>query len=143
MSNTDIVQASLDAWCRADWDTYSSLLTDDFLYDDPSQPLDKNAWLGFGRAMLTAFPDWSFNSSGLRENGDKVYNTSRISGTHTGVLSPGMGLPTVSATGKHVEAPPEEEVFTLRGGQISRLAITFSPDGDLAAVYAQLGVPLS
>jgi predicted ester cyclase len=141
MSNTDIVQAAMAAWCWADWTTLGSLLTDDFLFGT-EQPLDKQAFLGFGRATLTAFPDWSFNASNFREDGATVSYTAHVTGTHTGTLAPAPDLPTVPATGKHIDLPSEEHTHTLRGGQISRLILTVPPGGGFAAMYAQLGVPL-
>jgi predicted ester cyclase len=142
MSNTDTVKAGMAAWCSADWATLESLLTDDFLFGDPAQPLDKNGFLGFGRTMLTAFPDWSFNASGFRENGDSVYCTVHITGTHTGALSGIPDLPTVPATGKHIDLPAEEHAYTLRDGKLSRIVITAPPEGGFTAMFAQLGVPL-
>jgi ketosteroid isomerase-like protein len=139
MSNSDIVHAALDAWSRADWATYSAMLTDDFQFGDPSRPMDTNAFLGLGRALLTAFPDWTFHSSGMREEGDKAYNTSRITGTHTGTLAVIPGVAPVAATGKRIETSPSQEEFTLRDGKICRLVIT----GDaIADMYAQVGAPL-
>jgi predicted ester cyclase len=141
MSNTDIAQASLSAWCNSEWDTLSSMLTDDFQFGDPPDHLDKNGFLAFGRVMLTAFPDYATNESGFREEGDKVYCTEHITGTHTGTLAV-PDLPTVPPTGKRIDLPPDNLIWTIRGGQISHLAITFPPDGGMPALYAQLGVPL-
>jgi predicted ester cyclase len=142
MSNTDIVLAGMSAWSRADWDALSSMVTDDLKFGDSSDPADKNAFLALGRAMLTAFPDWAFNPSGIREEGDKVTLTARITGTHTGTLDPGQDIPTVPATGKRIDLPSEDHAYTLRGGQISQIVITAAPDGGFPAMYAQLGVPL-
>jgi predicted ester cyclase len=141
MSNTDIVHAGMAAWSKADWTTLSSLLTDDFVFGD-QEPLDKTTFLGFGHAMLTAFPDWAFNASGFREEGDQVFCSVHITGTHMGTLAPAPDFPTVPATGKQIDLPVEEETYTLRGGQISRLVATPPPEGGFTAMYAQLGAPL-
>lgn len=143
MSNTDIVKSGQAAWSSADTTTLSSLATDDFVLSGATpQPLDKNAFLGLNRALLTAFPDWSFNASEFREEGDNVYVTVQITGTHTGTLAAIPGAPAVPATGKHVSLPAEHQVYTVRGGQISGLNITSQPGGGVPGLYAQVGAPL-
>ncbi len=143
MSNTDVVKAGLAAWSGSDWAALSSLVTDDFVFSGATpQPVDKTAFLGLGHALLAAFPDWSFNASDFREEGDNVYLTVRITGTHSGTLAAIPGAPPVPATGKHVELPAEQHVYTVRGGQASRLAITIPPNGGVAGLYAQVGAPL-
>ena len=143
MSNTDLVKQGLDAWSNADWATLSTLITDDFTLTGPvPQPLDKNAFMGLGRALLTAFPDWSFNATDFREEGDKVYLTNAISGTHNGTLAAIPGVPPVPATGKHVAVAPEKAVYTVRGDKVSQISITPAPGGGVAALYAAVGAPL-
>ena len=143
MSNTDIVNQGFAAWCSGNWAALSALIADDFTLSGPvPQPVDKNAFLGLARAMLTAFPDWSFNASDFREEGDKVYLVNHITGTHTGSLAAIPGVPPVPATGKHVALPPEQAVYTMRGGQVSQLNITVAPGGGVPGLYTAVGAPL-
>jgi predicted ester cyclase len=143
MSNTDVVKAGHAAWSGSDWATMSSLLTDDFTLSGVTpQPLDKSAFLGLGHALLTAFPDWSFNASDYREEGDNVSLTTHVTGTHTGTLAAIPGAPSVPATGKQVALPAEQHVYTLRNGKLSSLKITTSPGGGVPSFYAQVGAPL-
>lgn len=141
MSNTEIVQAFIAAWCSADWDTVSALTTDDLTFGNDADFVDKSGLLAYGQDLLSAFPDLALNSRGFREEGDKVYVTSNITGTNTGTITRGPDLPPVPPTGKRIDLPPEEEVFIIRGTQISHLAITAAPDA-AAIMSAQLGVPL-
>ncbi|HLY32749.1 MAG TPA: hypothetical protein VKQ36_17125, partial [Ktedonobacterales bacterium] len=92
-------------------------------------------------ALLTAIPDWNLNAHDFREEGDKVYVTDGITGTHTGVLAAVPGVPPVPPTGKSIHLTPSAEVYTIRGNQVSRLEIT-SPAGGVVEIYAQVGAPL-
>jgi ketosteroid isomerase-like protein len=143
MSNTDIVKAGMAAWCSGDWATLSALAADDFtLIGVTPQPLDKNAFIGLGHALVSAFPDWNFNADNFSENGDQVSLKTRITGTHTGTLAAIPGVPPVPATGKHVETGQEIQTYTLRDGKISQLNIQIEPGGGVAGMYAQVGAPL-
>jgi predicted ester cyclase len=143
MSNTDIVKAGQAAWSGSDWATLNSLVADDFTLSGVTpQPLDKSTFIRLGHALLAAFPDWSFNASDYREEGDNVFLTTRITGTHTGVLAAIPGGPQVPATGKQVAIPAEQHVYTLRDGKLSSLKVTSPADGGIPALYAQVGAPL-
>ncbi len=147
MSHIDVIKTAMATWSRADWDTFSALLTDDFhmiAADDPTaSPVDKTTFLGWGQAVLIAFPNWAFNPQLFREEGDTVSVTVEITGTHTGTLAAIPDVPPVPATGKRIRLPAEDHVYTIRGGQVSRLAITFARGGGFEAMYAQIGAPLS
>jgi len=143
MSNTDVVKAGMAAWSGSDWATMSSLLTDDFtLTGVTPQPLDKSAFIGLGHALLAAFPDWSFNASDYREEGDNVSLTTRITGTHKGTLAAIPGAPSVPATGRSVALPAEQHAYTVRDGKVSALMIATTPGGGIPALYEQVGAPL-
>lgn len=144
MSNIDVVKAGQAAWSGSDWVTLNSLVTDDFTLNGVTpQPLDKNTFIGLGHALLAAFPDWSFNASDFREEGDTVTLTTHITGTHTGTLAAIPGAPPVPATGKQVAVPAEQHVYTMRDGKLYSLQVNSPPDGGIPALYAQVGAPLS
>lgn len=143
MSNIDLLQQGLDAFSRGDTATLSALLTDDYTFSGPTpQPLDKAAFLGLNRALISAIPDWTFTASDFREEGDKVYVNLVITGTHTGALAAIPGVPPVPATGKRVSVGPDQAIFTVRGGQISQQVVNVSPNSGVAGIYAQVGAPL-
>lgn len=143
MSNIDLVKQGLDAWCRGDTAALSALATDDFMLSGPTpQPLDKSAFLGLHRALISAIPDWAFNATDWREEGDKVYATFHITGTHTGTLAAIPGVPPVPATGKSIKLGADQAVYTIRGGQIGQQNITVAPDSGVAGIYTQVGAPL-
>lgn len=143
MSNTDLVKQGLAAWSSGDSAALGSMLTDDYTFSGPTpQPLDKSAFLGLHRALISAIPDWTFTASDFREEGDKVYVNMAISGTHTGTLAAIPGVPPVPATGKKVSVGPDPAVFTVRGNQICQQVVNVSPTSGVAGIYAQVGAPL-
>jgi predicted ester cyclase len=143
MSNIDTVKAGQAAWCAGDWDTLAALLTDDFVFSGPvPQPLNKAMFISLGKAILSAIPDWDFHARDFREEGDKVYATDAITGTHTGTLAAIPGVPPVPATGKSIKATEGQEIYTFRGNLVSQFEVQ-APGGGLAEIYAQVGAPLA
>jgi predicted ester cyclase len=143
MSNIDTVKAQQAAWRAGDWDTVAAMLTDDFVFSGPlPQPVNKEAFIGLGKAILAAIPDWDFHTRDFREEGDKVFATDAITGIHTGTLAVIPGVPPVAATGKRISLTESQEIYTFRGNLISRFEVQ-APGGGVAEVYAQVGAPLS
>jgi ketosteroid isomerase-like protein len=143
MSNIDIVQAVLRANEAGDTATLATLYTDDFLFSGPvPQPMDKTTFLHFIRTLHTAIPDFTFHPRDWREEGDRVYATADITGTHTGTLAVIPDVPPVPATGKAIRLPNEQFVFTVRNGQAARWEVTIPPGGGVPGIYAQVGAPL-
>jgi len=142
MSNKEIVLTGIKAWEANDVQELAPLVADDFVLTRPlPQPLGKNEFIGLMQATLTAMPDWSFNVTDVREDGDKVTLKSYITGTHTGELAlPGM--PPVPATGKKVVLPEEKHEYTLKDGKLVRLVVESPPDGGVPGMLAQIGVTL-
>jgi hypothetical protein len=94
MSVADRAQAAMKAWEFHDVNTFASYLADDFVCKGPlPQPLNKEQYSGYMKAMMTAMPDWSFNAHLLHEQGTTVLFVTQITGTHTGDLSvPGLPI---------------------------------------------------
>ena len=94
-------------------------------------------------AMVAAMPDWKFNATDFKENGNQVTLTFQITGTQTGELNlPMPGFQKLPATGKHVSLPKEPTTVTVKDGKISRLEAAVVPGGGVMGVLAQLGVPV-
>jgi predicted ester cyclase len=143
MSNIDAVKAQQAAWRAGDWDAVAAMLTDDFVFSGPvPQPLNKAAFIGLGKAILAAIPDWDFHMHDFREEGDTVYATDAITGTHTGTLAVIPGVPPVAATGKSIKLTESQQIYTFRGNLVSHFEVQ-APGGGVAEVYAQVGAPLS
>ncbi len=144
MSATDIVKAGLAAVEAGDFKKLDGMLSDDMVFAGPvPEPLGKREFVGVQMAMLAAMPDWKFNGTDYKENGDVVTVNLQITGTQTGELSlPMPGLPKLPSTGKKVSLPKEPSTFTVKNGKISRLEVASTPGGGVMGVLAQLGMKM-
>jgi predicted ester cyclase len=142
MSAADSAQAAMKAWEVYDANTFASYLSDDFVCTGPlPQPLNKEQYVGYMKAMMTAMPDWSFNAHILNEQGDTVLFVTQITGTHTGDLSL-PGLPIISPTGKKIALPNEHMEYTANGDTITAITTDQRSGGGFAGILAQLGMHL-
>ena len=104
-------------------------------------PVGKREFIGLMMAMVKAMPDWKFNASDLKENGDQVAVALRITGTHTGELQlPMPGMPAIPATGMKVSLPSEPSTFTVRDGKLTKLEVASIEGGGVMGILSQLGV---
>jgi predicted ester cyclase len=142
MSGIDIVKAGLAAAEAGDFNKLSGMLADDMVFAGPvPEPVGKREFIGVQSAMQAGIPDWKFNASDYKENGDKVTANLQITGTQTKELKlPMPGMAPIPATGKHVSLPKEPATFTVKNGKISRLEVTSVPGGGVMGVLGQLGV---
>ena len=142
MSGIDIVKAALAAAEAGDFNKLSGMLADDMVFAGPvPEPVGKREFIGVQSAMEAGIPDWKFNASDYKENGDKVTVNLQITGTQTKELKlPMPGMAPIPATGKHVSLPKEPATFTVKNGKISRLEVTSVPGGGVMGVLGQLGV---
>jgi predicted ester cyclase len=144
MNAIDIVKAGLAASESGQTSKFSNSLTDDMVFAGPvPQPVGKREFVGLMTAMVAAMPDWKFNATDFKENGNQVTMTFQITGTQTGELNlPMPGFQKLPATGKHVSLPKEPTTVTVKDGKISRLEAAVVPGGGVMGVLAQLGVPV-
>jgi hypothetical protein len=144
MSALDIVKAGLAAIEAGDFKKLDSMVADDMVFAGPvPEPLGKREFIGVQSAMHTAKPDWKFNPSDFKENGDVVTVNFQITGTQTGELSlPMPGLPKLPPSGKKVSLPKEQSTFTVKNGKLARLDVASTPGGGVTGILAQLGVKM-
>ena len=142
MSAMDVVKEGLAATEAGDFGKLDSLVADDFSMSGPiPMPVGKREFIGLMMAMLKAMPDWKFNASDLKENGDQVAVALRITGTHTGELQlPMPGMPAIPATGLKVSLPSEPSTFTVRDGKLTKLEVASIEGGGVMGILSQLGV---
>jgi hypothetical protein len=133
---------AVEALEKGDFDTFESLLTDDFLfYSSLPTPLGKRGLIELQRAFGEAIPDWKFNASDYSEAEGKVTYTIHITGTHTGALHlEQMGIPLVAPTGKQISMPQETVTVTLREDKAARVDIPAVPGGGMEGILVQIGV---
>ena len=144
MSVMDIVKEGLAATEAGDFKKLDSLIADDFTMSGPvPMPVGKREFMGLQMALLKAMPDWKFNATDVRENGDQVTMMLGISGTQTGELQlPMPGMPPIPASGKKVSLPAEPTTFTVRNGKLTKLEVESTPAGGVAGILSQLGVSM-
>ena len=97
------------------------------------------------QVLAEALPDFSFNTSEAREEGDKITLTIQITGTNTGVLDlgrVGLPVPPIQPTGRTVKHPVEHPVLTVRNGKFSALDLPQVEGGGLPGLLKQLGIAL-
>ena len=93
--------------------------------------------------LVKALPDWKFNATDFKHNGEQMTARFQIAGTHTGELSlPMPGFPKVPASGKHVSQQKKSITISLNNGKISRLEVAKVPGGGVAGVLTQLDIPM-
>jgi ketosteroid isomerase-like protein len=144
MSVAETVRVLFEAIDAGDMDTAASYLSSDFVFSGPvPEPIGKDQWVGMQRLLLAAFPDWSFNLSGVQEQGNTATTTHQITGTHTGDLDLSMmGMPTIPATGKAIKLPVEHAQCTVEGGKVVKLHAAENPDSGVPGMLKQLGVEM-
>lgn len=143
MSNIDVIKSGLAAFEARDAKKIDGLISDDFVVTGPTpKPVGKHEFVSLQSALITAMPDWKFNASDFKEEGDKVMAKFHISGTQTASLNlPALGIPSFAATGKHVQLPYEQITATLKNGKLTRLESDNTKGAGVPGVLAQLGVP--
>ncbi len=146
MSATDIAQATMRAWESKDANSLASSLSDDFVGRGfLPQPVNKVQYIDFMQAIVSAFPDWSFNENFLNERpvmerSQRVLFDTHISGTNTGdLILP--DLPIIPATGIKIALPNRHLEYLVTGDIVATITADFSPNG-LEEILAQFGMVL-
>jgi hypothetical protein len=127
------------------FDEAEALLSADFQFTGatPHAISGKN-YVQLHRELLEGIPDWNYNFNLYKEEGNVVYGTVAITGTHTGTIAPTFmpGVTPIAATGRKVWLPEEEITIKVRDGLISKIEIEPVPNGGVVGLFKQLGVSL-
>jgi predicted ester cyclase len=144
MNAIDVVKAGLAAAEAGQASKYADLLTDDMVFAGPvPEPVGKREFLALQTALTTAMPDWKFNATDFKLNGDKVVVMIRITGTQTGVLAvPMPGFPKFPPSGKHVSLPAQPTTFTVKNDKIARIEAEADPNNGVPGILSQLGISM-
>jgi predicted ester cyclase len=144
MNAIDMIKSGLAGMEMGQPGKLADILTDDMVFAGPvPEPVGKREFLGLQTALVKAMPDWKFNATDFKQNGEQVTTVFQITGTQTSELSlPMPGFPKVPASGKHISLPREPITITLKNGKISRIESARVPGGGVAGVLAQLGIPM-
>src|SRR5262249_27096388 len=89
-----------------------------------TRPLSQREFLALQGELLIAMPDFSYNLTDLKRNGDDVQALIRVSGTQTNNLSlPMVGLQSIPATGLAVGLPQTRVIYQVEEGQVLAMEI--------------------
>jgi hypothetical protein len=140
MNSLALVQKALNDIENGSIDT--SVYTDDMTLIGPMpQPLPRDEYLGLMNAIVSAAPDWKFNSRDFALEDDTVHVTVGITGTQTNTLPPLMpGMSPLPPTNKRFTLPEEHLEISVRGGKIRSVHAYIPPNGGIPGMLAQLGV---
>jgi predicted ester cyclase len=146
--NLDVLKAYITAtWANPPSsivEANEKYLSDDYknLDKDGNVVMDKEAYIGMGKLLASAFKDMKAVYGNIREEGDSVIVPFHFEGTHTGDLDlSAMGMGVIPASGKRIVWPEDTVVFKFRGDKI----VSNSPYGDSAGIeafLAELGVKM-
>ena len=102
--------------------------------------MTREAYVGMGPLLGTAFKDFAYVIKDVREEGDSVIVTGHFEGTQTGPLDlSALGHGLIPASGKKIVWPESRDQYKFDGDKI--VSITNLQDGNaMAAFLAPLGV---
>lgn len=86
----DVVETGFEGWNTRDYDKIASRVSDDYVFETDAHPeplRGRDAFLGFVRTYLTAFPDLHFELTDLFAAEDRVVACWTATGTHLGELN--------------------------------------------------------
>jgi steroid delta-isomerase-like uncharacterized protein len=130
-TNLDLVRRFFTALDANDGDTLASLVTQDWVNDDPAMPplSGPDGARALAATLTGAFPDFESRILLTVEDADHVAVHVRHTGTHHGDF---MGVP---ATGR-AAAVTSTGILTIRDGRIAENRVVF----DALGLLTQLGV---
>ncbi|GHO97191.1 hypothetical protein KSF_072390 [Reticulibacter mediterranei] len=146
LATTALAYKVLRAWETNDTDTLAACLSQNFVGRKLlPQEIDKDQFLDYTRAILRAFPDWSFQARFLNEHPVRSYDTAvqfitQIAATHSGDLAL-PEIPVIPPTGTKITLPAHHLDLVIHEGIIREMGSDFSPDS-LTEILAQLGMEL-
>ncbi len=140
MTNSDIANKLFAALDAKKWDEAAGYLTKDFKFTGPMpNPLNKDEFIAFQRAIHTGLPDFNHNASVASESKEgEIRGTVKVTGNHRGVLEMPM-IPKIEATNKRVELPKEKWTIQAADGKIKSLHVDVPPDGGFLNLLRQIG----
>lgn len=147
-SKLEVVRTFLDsAWANPPSslrEVSATTLSDDFqnVDEDGNVVMDKEAYIGMGQLLFTAFKDFKWVLRELREVDDGVLMSGHFEGTHTGDLDlSAMGMGVIPASGKKIVWSEAIVKWGVEGDKIVREEPYGGATG-IEAFLAPLGVTL-
>ncbi|MGE5401981.1 MAG: ester cyclase [Ignavibacteriales bacterium] len=144
MKPADMVEEFLTAIEKNNFPRAESYLSENFKVTGVGpEPLGMREFLGVHRALGKGMPDFRFNYRIVKEKGNKVNLTVKITGTHSMEMpAPVPGLKNIAPTNKTVTMPEEPLEITVSGSKIEKLQLEHVTGGGLQGILRQLGVKM-
>jgi predicted ester cyclase len=143
MANIEIVEKTLACIEAGDFGVLENLLSPDFTVSGSNfEPYSKPTFLQIQQAIFAGIKDWRFNARDIYEDGDKVFVTVNISGTHTNILDLSfLGVAPIQPTGKSFQNAEEYLDFTVREGKVYAIEVTQTRGGIITLLQSLIPSP--
>ena len=145
MSPVDVVKTFITALQAGEMEEAARYMTDDFVERGWTPlPMEGQAFLAMMSALRNALPDFSYNLSETREQGDdEVEALIAITGTHTRDLAlPEFGLPLIPYSGVAVYLPQTPSQYRVKEQRIAEMLVETIPGGGLTGLLQQIDTEL-
>ena len=144
MKSSELVTTCMTAIESDDFKKAATLLSENFVLEGPvPKPAGKKEFLDLMRALTGAIPDWAFNMSRLKEDGNNVELDIAITGTHTRELNLSfMGMPVTPATHRAIRLPKEHLTVAVKSNKISSIRVRPVPGAGVEGILKQIGVEM-
>lgn len=144
MSARQTVETFITALQSGDLELAARTMSNDFVISGlTTSPLKREEFLYVQSELVAAMSDFSYSLDNLHANGDHVWSTIAITGTHTNDLSlPRYGLPLVRATGIAVFLPLSNVEYRVVADKVTEMHIEALPGGGLNGLIQQIGAEL-
>jgi predicted ester cyclase len=147
-SKLDIVRTFIDAaWTNPPssvMEANETYLSDDFqsLDKDGNTQMNKEAYVGMAHLFISAFTDFKWVRSVLRQEGDSVIMSGHFEGKHTGDFDlSAVGVGVIPASGNMIIWPEASVEYKVEGDKIVSEKAYGGASG-MEALLAPLGVTL-
>ncbi len=142
MDDLEHVVNFFEAIEASDWHALEEMLDDRFqYYGQLPDPVGKEVWLDFQRAILHAFPDWAYNIEKIEKIGDCYEITVHITGTHLHELDLLIeAFDPIPASNTKIEMPVEHALLKIHNGKITEMRVEQQLHGSLPGLLEQLGI---
>ena len=144
MNSSTLVKTCMSAMEAGDIRKTGTLLSEDFVFEGPvPKPIGKKEFLELMKALTNAIPDWAFNMSGLKENGNKVELDIHVTGNHTRELNLSfMGIPVAPVTRRSIKLPQEHITVSVKNDKLSGIQVKPVPGGGVEGILKQIGLEM-
>ena len=134
-----VIFSYIDGLKRHDVAGIAETVSDGLAFITATRRLPRDQFLQMLRALYAGFPDWHYRHDPPELRGTTVVVRWQQGGTHTGTFAM-PGIVPIPATGRTVQIPPQDFVYTIRDGRIIEICPEPIPGGAPGGILEQIGV---